>query len=105
MLRHGLWLAVLVCACASRPSPEAATPPRIKDSIPERSAALRAADGRLKLDDEDQRYGIEAAKERRQSTLEEGSSSGSVVIPMPPPNDSGMFDPGDGGSENIKRFR
>ena len=99
MLRRGLWLALLVCACASRPSPEAATPPRINDSIPERSAALRASDGRLKLDVEEQRYGIEAAKERRQSTLEEGSSSGSVVIPMPPPNDSGMFNPRDGGAD------
>jgi hypothetical protein len=100
MLCRGLWLAVvMLCGCASRPSPEAATPPRINDSIPERSAALRAADGRLKLDVEEQRYGIEAAKERRQSTVEEGSSSGSVVIPMPPPNDSGMFNQRDSGTD------
>jgi hypothetical protein len=91
MMRRGLWVAVLWCACASHPSPETASPPRIKDSIPEQAAALRAADGRLKLDVEEQRYGIEAAKERRETVGEEGDHVTSAVIPMPPPNDSGVF--------------
>lgn len=92
-------MAALWCACASRPQPDPASPPRVKDSIPERSAALRAADGRLKLDVDDQRFGIEAAKERGQTAAQTGDQSTSVVIPMPPPNDSGRFGPHDAAVE------
>jgi hypothetical protein len=80
-----------VSACA-RPKPEPAAPPRIKDSVPERAAGLRGADGRLQLDVEDERWGVEADKERRRKAAEEAQGSGrTVVIPMPPPNDSGAF--------------
>jgi hypothetical protein len=86
-------------ACA-RPKPEPTTPPRIKDSAPERAAALRGADGRLKLDAEDERWGVEADKERRRKAAEEAQGSGrTVVIPMPPPNDSGAFT-GDAGTSS-----
>jgi hypothetical protein len=87
-------------ACA-RPKPDPAAPPRIKDSVPERAAALRGADGRLKLDVEEERWGVESDKERRRKAAEEAQGSGrTVVIPMPPPNDSGVFarDGGAGGS-------
>jgi len=83
--------AVGVSACA-RPKPEPTAPPRIKDSVPERGAALRGSDGRLKLDVEDERWGVEADKERRRKAAEAAQGPGStVVIPMPPPNDSGTF--------------
>jgi len=101
-MRRGLWLAVLLCGCAARPAPEASTPPRVKDSIPERAAALRGGDGRLKLDDEDQRFGIEAARARKDQQQEQRVSSSAAVIPMPPPNDSGVFGPHDGGTNNQK---
>jgi hypothetical protein len=91
-------LALLATACA-RPRPEPAAPPRINDSVPERAAGLRAADGKMKLDVEEERWGVEGAQERKRRAAEEAESSGSgskVVIPMPPPNDSGAFAP-DGG--------
>jgi hypothetical protein len=63
----------------------------VKDSVPERAASLRAADG-LHTDDEEARWGVEGARERiRQATEREANGSRSVVIPMPPPNDSGTF--------------
>jgi hypothetical protein len=103
MMRRGLWLAVLLGGCAARPAPETSTPPRIKDSIPERAAALRGGDGRLRLDDEDQRFGIEAAKARKdQQQSGQRDQTSTAVIPMPPPNDSGVFGPHDGGSGNQK---
>ena len=102
MMRRGLWLAVLLGGCAARPAPDTSTPPRIKDSIPERAAALRGADGRLRLDDEDQRFGIEAAKARRDQQGIQGDTTSVAVIPMPPPNDSGVFGPHDGGTSNQK---
>src|SRR5258708_39677216 len=83
--------AAEVPACA-RPKPEPAAPPRIKDSVPERAAALRGADGRLKLDVEEERWGVEADRERRRKAAEAAQGPGrTVVIPMPPPNDSGAF--------------
>ncbi|HEX4404097.1 MAG TPA: hypothetical protein VH560_04665 [Polyangia bacterium] len=103
MMRRGLWLAVLLCGCAARPTPEASSPPRVKDSIPERAAALRGADGRLKLDDEDQRFGIEAAKARKDQQREQRDPSPTTaVIHMPPPNDSGVFVPHDASAGNQK---
>jgi hypothetical protein len=84
-------LVLLTTACA-RPKPEPATPPRIPDSAPEQSAALNYA-ARLGLEAEEQRWGIEAAKERKRQADEEAESrKKTAVIPMPAPNDS------DGGS-------
>jgi hypothetical protein len=81
-------VGLLVASCASGPprkpveSPPAAVtdggprklpgPARIKDSAPEKAAALRAADpNNLQLESEDERWGIEAARERRRTTDEE----------------------------------
>lgn len=40
-------------------------PPRIKDTAPEKIAAQRAALSNLNLEAEDQRWGVEAARERK----------------------------------------
>jgi len=53
--------------CASGPRAPSGAPPRLKDSAPERIAAQRSATRGLQLDAEDQRWGIEEARARRQS--------------------------------------
>src|SRR5450432_3614863 len=94
-MRGFLALILLEVACA-RPKPEPAAP-RVKDSLPERAASLRAADG-LHTDDEEARWGVEGARERRRQAAERGESeSRTAVIPMPPPNDSGAFGGADAG--------
>jgi len=56
----------LLLGCASsRPRP-AERPQRIPDSAPEKAAATRSAAG-LHLEEEDQRWGIEAARARKQN--------------------------------------
>ena len=78
------WLPCLSCAGASRKpiAHPAAAPvdssakmpdaplPRIKDSAPERAAALRAANPGLQLEGDEQRWGIEGARERKRATDE-----------------------------------
>jgi hypothetical protein len=80
----GLSLACLSCAGTARKplaTPTAVTVdssakmsdaplPRIKDSAPERAAALRAANPGLQLEGDEQRWGIEAARERKRATDE-----------------------------------
>jgi hypothetical protein len=57
--------ASLASACAaSRPRTETVATRRPDDTTPDRSAALRAATPGLQLEAEDERWGIEAAKER-----------------------------------------
>jgi hypothetical protein len=64
LLRTVVFGAMLASACtASRARTETVTAQRLKDSTPERSAALRAATPGLEA--EDDRWGIEAAKERK----------------------------------------
>jgi hypothetical protein len=79
--------AVLFAAACGRPKPPPANPPRIQDSPPEQAAALNAA-ARLELPAEEERWGVEPAKERKRQADEkkaEGASK-TAVIPMPPPN-------------------
>ena len=98
-----LTLALLVLACAAqKPAPAA---PRFSDSVPEQSAALRAADPRLKSEDEEQRWGIEGARQRKREREQaaaaartDDATTRKAVIPMPPPNDSGVFGRADGGA-------
>jgi hypothetical protein len=54
-------------ACARTPAPLPETPARIKDSVPEKIAAQRAATPGLALEREDERWGFEAARERRRA--------------------------------------
>jgi hypothetical protein len=60
----GFTLALSLAACAGTTQrSEAVTAQRLKDSAPERSAALRSATPGLEAEDE--RWGIEAAKQRK----------------------------------------
>ena len=56
---------LIALACAGAPRREAQAPPRMKDSPPEKIAAQRAAANNLQLEADDERWGIEAARERR----------------------------------------
>ena len=78
------WLASSCAASRPLPRPRSAEtagarpgapPPRIPDSVPERAAALRAADPNLQLEPEDERWGIEAARERRRRIDEQKSDA------------------------------
>jgi len=61
-----LGAAILVSACAGQRRPtENLNDARIKDSAPEKLAAQRAATPNLNLEDEDARWGISAAQERK----------------------------------------
>lgn len=89
----GAALLALSCARPGRPPPATPTaegearPARIPDSVPERVAAQRAASGtQLQLEAEDERWGIEAAQERKR--LEEQRKQAS---PTPTPAGSGSM--------------
>ena len=63
------------CARATPPPPETAA--RVKDSAPEKIAAQRAAAApSLGLEREDERWGIEGARERKQAAPAESSPRG-----------------------------
>jgi hypothetical protein len=62
----GAALASSACATAGRRS-ETVAAQRMPSSAPEKSAALRAATPGLQLEAEDQRWGFEAARERRRA--------------------------------------
>ncbi len=57
--------AFLFAACAPRRPPESTPGTRIPDSVPEGEAAQRAATPGLQLEDDDARWGVEGAKERK----------------------------------------
>ena len=69
MNRAALVLAVALalggCAGSAKPRPETAG--RMKDAAPERAASQRAAARGLELEREDERWGIEAAREHRRA--------------------------------------
>lgn len=59
----GAMLLVMSCASAPRTS---TSPPRMKDSAPEKVAAQRAAAPHsVQLEQDDERWGIDAARERK----------------------------------------
>lgn len=70
----------LACATGSRPRAEA--PPRVKDSAPDKIAAQRAASGNLRLEEDDDRWGIEAARERK-NTSDQRKPPSSPSAPSP----------------------
>jgi hypothetical protein len=57
--------AALLGACAAHPKPPAEQPQRVPDSAPDKIAAQRSAAG-LHLEEEDERWGFDAARERKQ---------------------------------------
>lgn len=84
-------MAVLLASCAGAPKKkEGAPPPRIKDSAPERAASQRAATPGLRLEAEEERWGIEAAQERKRQELQNqpkasnpDAGTGRQVTPLP----------------------
>jgi uncharacterized protein YdaU (DUF1376 family) len=71
---------LLTAACASAPRRQAEAPPaaaaRIQDSRPERIAAQRAgAPASLELEQSDERWGIEAARDRREAERQKKSAT------------------------------
>ncbi len=85
--------SLMVAACASAPRARAENPhaERIQDSRPERIATQRAgAPGELELEQSDQRWGIDAARERREAENKKKrppppppASTTSTVVPAP----------------------
>ncbi len=84
--------SLVVAACASAPRPRAENPhaERIQDSRPERIAAQRAgAPGELELEQSDQRWGIDAARDRREAANKKRppppppAPTTSTVVPQP----------------------
>src|SRR5204862_528070 len=74
----------LPAACASAPARPSQGPVRIKDTVPERVAAQRAAQKDLNLEGEDERWGIEAARERKErARTDSGASSSAPAAPSP----------------------
>jgi len=56
---------LLAMACASGPKPRPEASARMKATAPEKIAAQRAAAPGLQLEQDDERWGFEAARERR----------------------------------------
>jgi hypothetical protein len=77
--------ALLIAACATSPSPRPASAPRISDSAPEKVAAQRSA-SHLQLEEEDQRWGFEAARARRRDADQQKKAS-ETTPPAPGPVD------------------
>jgi hypothetical protein len=73
-------LALALAACATASRKEGAGPPRAKDTVPDKIAAQRSASGNLRLQDEEDRWGFEAAQARRRDQ-KQGAST--VVVPLP----------------------
>ena len=72
----------LPAACASSPARPSQGSARIKDTVPERVAAQRAAQKDLNLEGEDERWGIEAARERKErARTDSGASSSAPAAP------------------------
>jgi hypothetical protein len=97
-LLAALGVGSLVGGCASSPTPRAeSSPPRVKDSAPDKVAAQRTANPQLGLEAEDERWGISAAQERKADqkanqppagTTSSGTGRVDVTTPapVPPPN-------------------
>jgi hypothetical protein len=78
----GLGLLALSCASGPKPRAENAPPPRLKDSAPERAASQRASARNMNLEEEDQRWGIAAAQERKRQ--EKQKAEPAATLPTPP---------------------
>jgi hypothetical protein len=77
-----LSICLLGLACATSLRPRAETPPRVKDSAPDKIAAQRAASGNLRLEEDDERWGIEAARANRKTDSDQlGQPAPTVPTP------------------------
>ena len=61
-----LFAGVLISACASGPRSRPESAQRVPDSAPEKVASQRAATG-LRLEEDDERWGLLAARQRKQN--------------------------------------
>jgi hypothetical protein len=80
---------LLVASCATAPR-SSASPPRMKDSAPEKVAAQRtAAPHGLQLEQQDERWGFDAARERRReqdaARARKQPSLGDKAVDVTPP--------------------
>ena len=83
-----LAFAMLACCACAKNKPESKSPPRLKDSVPEKSAALTNAGTPRHMEEDTNRWQIEAAKQRKQDQQAQAPATGQkAVIPMPPPNE------------------
>jgi hypothetical protein len=80
MIRAALLATLFLLACATAPRSERAAQPRLKDSVPEKIAAQRAASGNLQLQAEEDRWGFEGQAERNR---DRGKPASTVVVPLP----------------------
>ena len=63
---RALGIGLIALSCAGAPRGREASSPRFKDSAPEKVASQRAAAPQsLKLEQDDERWGFDAARERR----------------------------------------
>jgi hypothetical protein len=81
--RSALLALALGAACGTAPRPETRSAARIPDSAPEKAAAQRAATPGLGLEADEQRWGVEAARERRGQADAKASVAGDAVSPAP----------------------
>jgi outer membrane PBP1 activator LpoA protein len=82
-----LFAGSLLLACASSPKRAPERAQRVPDSPPEKAAALRSASG-LHQEEDEQRWGIEAARARKQNAetpAQPTPASTSVTAPAPSP--------------------
>ena len=79
-------IALVALGCAGTPSPRPETSARVKDSAPEKIAAQRAAVRGLDLERDDERWGIEAARERKRAQ-EQKKTNAPVPLPVPETGD------------------
>ena len=75
---------LLALSCATAPKRAESPPPRVKDSAPEKIAAQRAATPALTLQEDADRWGIEAARERRRDAPQKEGSSAPAGARRPP---------------------
>jgi hypothetical protein len=81
-------LSLASCA-SSRPPAETAATARLRDSAPEKAAAHRAAAPGLALEEEEHRWGLTAARERKRARDEQRASaaqagSGTTTVDVAP---------------------
>jgi hypothetical protein len=87
--------AALVAGCATAPRSRPEPPPRVSDSAPDKVAAQRSAAG-LHLEEEDDRWGLTAARELRQrkepKTPQKTAPQAQQQQPVAPPVAPGPVD-------------
>jgi len=87
-----LGIGLVALACAGSPKRPEASSPRIKDSAPEKIASQRAAGPHgLRLEQDDERWGFDAARERRRQdkarrtqTQQLNGSDKAIDVTLPP---------------------